>query len=198
MSISYALISRSNTPLCQFCNEPGNFDLYYQKFLSSHETVEGKVVIYKYDNMSWGILREASMLTILCVVHLECDDSSIERLLYEIKSRFLRLHGSSWQNAPTFSLQSSFQPQLCDIINRFQALPSQNEFNQHLYDPVQRDSEPLIQSDVTMTSQQSIQIFHCSKRIKFISTIILIILLLTYIILIFLCDGFALSGCMKK
>lgn len=195
MALSYALISRGNTPLCQYCNESGNFDLYYQKFLSNHDTVDGKVIIYQYDNMSWGILRDSNSLTVLCVVHSECDNDSIERVLLEIKSRFLRLNGSTWQKAPTFSLQSSFQPQLAEIVSRFQIIASSSEPRPPSSFSIPNDNTPLIAQYDSGSNDVSSSTKYKPKHWIHIIILIIIALCLIYLIFVIACHGITLPKC---
>lgn len=190
MSFSYGLVSRGNVPLCQLCNEPGNFDLYYQKVLSSYETEIGKPFIFQFEQSNWGILREQDGLTFLCVTHVN-DQEMIATFLNEFKARFLRFHPSDWKTARTFEFQADFEPQISNIIHNYSFLFEEAASIQEntKIDDDQDQLVPLIAPDGFSLAKK--------KTINWaiITLIVLLLLVATYVILYFACGGFDIPNC---
>ena len=122
MAFCYALVSRGNTPLCQHCAIPGNFDLYYQKFLPKADAKD-EITMLKADGYIWGIMKSDDELTVLCVMWDDCDKQILIKVLKEIKVKFLKLFGNEWKQASSFSLQSSFERHLIEICGLIEKTP---------------------------------------------------------------------------
>ena len=196
MCFCYTVISRGNTPLVQHCTETGNFDLYYQKFLSTHPTDEGVPTIIQYDNLNWGILRENKSLSFLCVVHIDYSEDVIKKMLEAIRFRFLRYHSNDWENARTFAFQSDFQPKLVEITSKLQKMSTKSYFTPPPFDIqlAQFDSlstsVPLSTSSSTYDPQPS---WFCKPWPIFITSLNMLIMI--YIVLMYACHGLTLSRC---
>lgn len=121
MEFCYAAVLRGDVPLAQFCPISGNFDLFFQKLYEKDTLKPGRTIILS-EGYHWGIQLESSGLTFLCVVRQPRDQSVLDRTLDDIKSRFLRLHSSDWQNAAPFALQTSFETQLELVKQSVQAV----------------------------------------------------------------------------
>ena len=186
----YALISRGNTPLVQYCTEAGNFDLYYQKIISGSQIEENTPSILRQDNYKWGVLNDG-ILTFLCVAHLECSDHSMTITLNEMKKRFMKVHGFDCADARTYQFQSDFQPCLVEITNqqRLKTIspPSDFSFSVDLDDGIDSSLQP--QSPLRNRNQGS-----CAW---WALTTIICIAVILYIIFVFSCGGITLFNCLK-
>ena len=203
MAFCYALVSRGNIPLCQHCAMPGNFDLYYQKFLPQGENND-TITMHKVDGYIWGIKNDIKNLIVLCVVRDDCDKTIIVKILNEIQTRFLKYYQDEWKKASTFSLQASFEPNLidiCQILQQQESLslaeivpPSMNEIDSSDAD------EYLLLNPNNQSNPQIRKKQRNWKSTKFLVFQILIIILLVligaYFIAALFCGGRALSYCL--
>lgn len=114
MEFCYACVIRGDVPLVQHCPLAGNFDLFFQKYAEKNKIEVGKTTVIS-DGYYWGILAEPSGLTFVCVVKNIRDQELLNRALDDIRSRFLRVHGSEWKTAPSYGLQSTFEQQLIAV-----------------------------------------------------------------------------------
>ena len=200
MAFCYALVSRGNIPLCQHCAVPGNFDLYYQKFIPKEEPKE-EITIHRVDGYIWGI-KSTSDLNILCVVRDDCDKSALIRILNEIQTRFLRIYQNEWKKASTFSLQSYFEPYLIDICKLVQPSPiSLNEIvppSQSEIESSDADEYLLLNPSGANGQQKKKYQKRGAKKvaISIISVLsILALLFVIYYIVTLFCGGWKLSKC---
>ena len=121
MEFSYSAILRGDIPLVQHCPKPGNFDLFFQRFIEKNDLQVGRTVVLS-DGFLWGIQHDEDGLTFLCVINHSNDQSLIDKLIDDIKSRFIRIHGSDWKKSSPFGLQTSFEPQLILVKQSFQSI----------------------------------------------------------------------------
>ena len=202
MAFCYALVSRGNIPLCQHCAVPGNFDLYYQKFLPKGETKDS-ITMHKVDGYIWGIKNDIDDLNILCVVRDDCDKSIIIKILNEIQSRFLKIYQDQWKKASTFSLQASFEPNLidiCKILQRQEPLSLAEIVPPSMNDVESSDADEYLLLNPNNTSNPQIRKKQ-RNRTKTATTALLICVLVLFIVFIayfittLFCGGWSLSTC---
>ena len=201
MTLCYSLVCKDKTPLCQYCGVLGNFDLYYQKFLSLTESNED-ITLFKSDGYIWGIKKTPEDLNFLCVVRDSCDKDIIVKILNEMRNKFLKNYGSVWKEATRFSLQSAFEPFLIEISNLLPQQPltvddivpaTANEID------MSDASDFLIQSAEKQGLNQTgtcgnMKRWLCKYKCYIFVGILLLIFLIYFILTIY-CRSFTLSGC---
>ena len=204
MSFCYALVCKGEVPLCQYCAVSGNFDLYYQKFLSNAEPNED-ITLFKSDGYIWGVKKTPEELSFLCVVRDDCDKDIIVKILNEIRNKFLKNYGTIWREATRFSLQSAFEPFLVEISNLVPQKPLslQEMVHSTISDIESSDTEEFLLRSAYRTPQKRAfswkSFVNGVKQHKiYILIAIAAIAFLIYIILSIYCESFTLSGCGVK
>ena len=202
MTFCYALVCNGETPLCQYCAVSGNFDLYYQKFLSKAESNED-ITLFKSDGYIWGIKKTSEDLSFLCVVRDDCDNDIIVKILNEIRNKFLKNYASIWKDATRFSLQSAFEPFLIEISNlvpqkalTLNEIVVPNSFNEIESSDTE---EFLLRSSFKSPSKRAISWESFTNGLKkhkyHILIALIVIIFIIYFILTIYCESFTLSGC---
>ena len=202
MAFCYALVSRGNIPLCQHCAVPGNFDLYYQKFLPNGEKSDS-ITIHKVDGYIWGVKNDIDDLNVLCVVRDDCEKSVIVKILNEIQSRFIKMYQDEWRKASTFSLQASFEPNLIDIsriIQQQQPIILTEIVPPSMNDIESSDADEYLLLNPKNTARPDIRKRYRKNRnitanVLLICVLIFFVIFIIYIIATFFCGGWSLSTC---
>ena len=191
MKLCYGAVFRDTVPLCVFSPEPGNYEKIFIDTCSKGKLAKGKTFL-KIDNCLWVISHEESGLNILLVVQNTNDKETVEQFIDEIKSRFIRQHGSEWKTAQAHELYTRFEPQFRTVK---QMIESSNSIRQsEVFSPSSLDDDgfyrsPLLQLD-TDTSRRAP--FRRLKRSQ-IAIIAVGVLVVFYFVLVLICGGFNLQ-----
>jgi len=194
MGFCYALVSRGNTPLCQHCAVPGNFDLYVQKVFPVENLEEG-ITIAKVDDYVWGIRKDSNGLNVLCVVKKDYENSILIKTIDEIRNRFVRINGAKWKESSPYSLQNSFEPQLIDISK---SISSSSNSLLEIIPPSLVDVENISSSEMGLLDNEVGYGKRHKKRMSSSSVLILSLIFIICIIIVLLatlCPSFNLITC---
>lgn len=216
MEFCYAAVLRKDIPLAQHCPRPGNFDLFFQRYTEKNKLEVGKTKL-KSDNFLWGIQYEEEGLTFLCVLKQTDDEDLLDKALDDIKSRFVRSHGSDWRKASPFGLQTTFEPQLILVKQSLmsvagvgvipQNLPPIDELEDDSLDQNLIDDSTASKFDPSLTDGNLIVKLdpvpldhghHNWKEIIIWTLVIVFGVILIYLVLVIICGGLNLSPrCIK-
>ncbi|EAX96651.1 hypothetical protein TVAG_023510 [Trichomonas vaginalis G3] len=206
MEFCYASILRKDIPLVQHCPEQGNFDLFFQRYVENNKLEPGKTILLA-DNFLWGILYEEEGLTYICVVKNTNDRNILDKALDDMKSRFIRSHGTDWRKASPFGLQTSFEPQLILVKQSLLSVagaivpPSQIDEADEGVSPLVDEEYPsefesAAENSLIVRIPKMIKPSIAKQEITHIFVWILVFLLcafIIYFILVLICGGFDLS-----
>ena len=216
MEFCYAAVLRKDIPLAQHCPRPGNFDLFFQRYTEKNKLEVGRTKL-KSDNFLWGIQYEEEGLTFLCVLKQTDDEDLLDKGLDDIKSRFIRSHGSDWRKASPYGLQTTFEPQLILVKQSLMSVAGIGAYPQNLrpIDELEDDSldqnliddstvsnfDPSLTDGNLIVKLDPIPLSHGARNCKEIAIWILVIVfgvILIYALLVLVCGGLDLSPrCIK-
>ncbi|OHS98237.1 hypothetical protein TRFO_35393 [Tritrichomonas foetus] len=191
MEFCYSAVFRKDIPLAQYCPKPGNFDLFFQQYTEKNNIPPGKTFILS-DGYYWGLQIDESGLIILCVSKMPTDQDLMNRILDDIKLRFLRLHANEWKTAAPFSLQTRFEPQLIAVNNTVITLTQPNSIviDNSIHQDEQFDSQLVQLKTISYSSKKK-----KSYKFSLVTILTLLSILLIYSILVAACNGFNLPKC---
>ena len=198
MKLFYAAVFRETTPLVVYSPEPGNYEKIFVEKMGNTIKDVGKTY-RKVDNCLWVISHDEQDLNILMVVQNTNDKDIIDQFCDEIKSRFLRAHGSEWKNAQAHELYTRFEPTFRLVKQMIEVSSIDKNRITEVYPPTGVETNLSEYSSTFIgesnRTRKNLRFQNCCKTIL----IILFILTLIYIIFVFYCGGYDLKpNCIKE
>ncbi|KAJ7958791.1 Vesicle-associated membrane protein [Quillaja saponaria] len=220
MAILYALVARGSVILAEFTATSTNASTIARQILEKLTGDNDSHVSYSQDRFVFHVKRTDG-LTVLCMA----DDASGRRIpfafLEEIHQRFVRTYGRSVHSAHAYGMNDEFSRVLnqqmeyysndpnADRINRLKGEMSQvrNVMIENIDKVLERGDRLELLVDKTTNMQGNTFRFRKQARrfrntvwwrnVKLTVALIVLLLVIVYVVLAFVCHGITLPSCLK-
>ncbi|KAK2994177.1 hypothetical protein RJ640_018162 [Escallonia rubra] len=220
MAILYALVARGSVVLAEFIGASTNASAVARQILEKTPGSNDVNVSYSQDRYIFHV-RRTDGLTVLCMA----DDTAGRRIpfafLEDIHQRFVRTYGRAVLSAHAYAMNDEFSRVLsqqmeyyssdpnADRINRLKGEMSQvrNVMIENIDKVLDRGDRLELLVDKTANLQGNTFRFRKQARrfrstvwwrnVKLTIALILLLLVIVYVVLAFVCHGLALPSCLK-
>ncbi|CAL9778449.1 unnamed protein product [Musa acuminata subsp. burmannicoides] len=220
MAILYALVARGSVVLAEFSGAATNASAVARQILERIPGDQDTHVSYSQDRYIFHVKRTDGV-TVLCVA----DDTAGRRIpfafLEDIHGRFVKAYGRACHTAPAYGMNDEFSRVLgqqidyytndpnADRMNRIKGEMSQvrNVMIENIDKVLERGERLELLVDKTANMQGNTVRFRKQARrfrntvwwrnVKLTVALILLILVIIYIVLAFVCHGITLPSCIR-
>ncbi|XP_074574302.1 vesicle-associated membrane protein 711-like [Curcuma longa] len=220
MAILYALVARGSVVLAEFSAAALNAGSVARQILERIPGAEDTHVSYSQDRYIFHVKRTDG-LTVLCVA----DDAAGRRIpfafLEDIHGRFVKTYGRACHTAPAYAMNDEFSRVLSQQIDYYSNDPNADRMNrikgemsqvrnvmiENIDKVLERGERLELLVDKTANMQGNTIRFRKQARrfrstvwwrnIKLTIALILLILVIIYLVLAFLCHGITLPTCIR-
>ncbi|XP_042427859.1 vesicle-associated membrane protein 711-like [Zingiber officinale] len=220
MAILYALVARGSVVLAEFSASPMNAGAVARQILERIPGSQDTHVSYSQDRYIFHV-KCTDGLTVLCVA----DDTAGRRIpfafLEDIHGRFVKTYGRACHTAPAYGMNDEFSRVLSQQIDYYSSDPNADRMNrikgemsqvrnvmiENIDKVLERGDRLELLVDKTANMQGNTIRFRKQARrfrntvwwrnIKLTIALILLILIIIYVVLAFLCHGIALPTCIR-
>ncbi|KAJ8484889.1 hypothetical protein OPV22_017374 [Ensete ventricosum] len=220
MAILYALVARGSVVLAEFSGATTNASAVARQILERIPGANDTHVSYSQDRYIFHVKRTDG-ITVLCVA----DDTAGRRIpfafLEDIHGRFVRTYRHACHTAPAYAMNDEFSRVLsqqmdyysndpnADRINRIKGEMSQvrDVMIENIDKVLERGERLELLVDKTANMQGNTIRFRKQARrfrntiwwrnVKLTVALILLILIIIYVVLAFVCHGIALPSCIR-
>ncbi|WOL15479.1 vesicle-associated membrane protein [Canna indica] len=220
MAILYALVARGSVVLAEFSSAATNASAVARQILERIPGAQDTHVSYSQDRYIFHVKRTDG-LTVLCVA----DDTAGRRIpfafLEDIHGRFVKTYGRACHTAPAYAMNDEFSRVLsqqmdyysndpnADRMNRIKGEMSQvrNVMIENIDKVLERGERLELLVDKTSNMQGNTIRFRKQARrfrnttwwrnVKLTVALILLILIIIYVVLAFVCHGVTLPSCIR-
>ncbi|XP_022982139.1 vesicle-associated membrane protein 711-like [Cucurbita maxima] len=219
MAIIYALVARGSVVLAEFSATPTNASSISRQILDKIPGNDDSHVSYSQDRYLFHVKRTDG-LTVLCMA----DDTAGRRIpfafLEDIHQRFVRTYGRAVHSANAYGMNDEFSRVLsqqmeyysndpnADRINRLKGEMSQvrNVMIENIDKVLERGDRLELLVDKTTNMQGNTMRFRKQarrfrntvwwKNVKLMVMLIILLLMIAYLVLAFVCHGVTLPTCL--
>ncbi|ONK60201.1 uncharacterized protein A4U43_C08F15460 [Asparagus officinalis] len=220
MAIQYAMVARGSVVLAEFSSGQSNASAVARQILEKIPGTEDSHVSYSQDRFIFHVKRTDG-ITVLCMA----DESAGRRIpfafLEDIHGRFIKLYGRACHTALAYAMNEEFSRVLsqqmdyysndpnADRMNRMKGEMSQvrNVMIENIDKVLERGDRLELLVDKTANMQGNTIRFRKQARrfrntvwwrnVKLTIALILLLLVIIYVVLAFMCHGITLPTCFR-
>ncbi|KAH7659955.1 vesicle-associated membrane protein 7 [Dioscorea alata] len=220
MAVVYALVARGTVVLAEFSATGSNASAIARQILEKIPGADDSHVSYSQDRYVFHVKRTDG-ITVLCMA----DDSAGRRIpfafLEDIHGRFVKTYGRACHTALAYAMNDEFSRVLsqqmdfysgdpnADRINRIKGEMSQvrNVMIENIDKVLERGDRLELLVDKTANMQANTFRFRRQTRrfnntvwwrnVKLRATLVLVVLIVIYVVLAFICKGVTLPSCIR-
>ncbi|KAM0942725.1 putative Longin domain, v-SNARE, coiled-coil domain-containing protein [Dioscorea sansibarensis] len=220
MAIVYALVARGTVVLAEFSASGSNASAIARQILEKIPGADDSHVSYSQDRYVFHVKRTDG-ITVLCIA----DDSAGRRIpfafLEDVHGRFVKTYGRACHTALAYAMNDEFSRVLsqqmdfyssdpnADRINRIKGEMSQvrNVMIENIDKVLERGDRLELLVDKTANMQANTLRFRRQTRrfnntvwwrnVKLTAMLILVLLIVIYVVLAFICEGVTLPSCIR-